>query len=142
VTEPVSEYRFRIALHDTDSAGVLFFGHLFRHAHDAYEAAMARIGWPIDRLIRGGELGLPVVHADADFRRPLRHGDPVRVALAVETVARERFTVGYQFWRDDERAAIAKTVHVAIDPRSGGVCALPRALVQALERLTAARASG
>jgi 1,4-dihydroxy-2-naphthoyl-CoA hydrolase len=141
VTEPVSEYRFRIALHDTDSAGVLFFGHLFRHAHDAYEAAMARIGWPIDRLIRNGELGLPVVHADADYRRPLRHGEPVRVTLAVDAVARERFTVCYQFWRDDERAAIAKTVHVAIDPRSGGVCPLPPALIQALKGLSAERAA-
>jgi len=133
VSDGLPEHGFRVALHDTDSAGVLFFGHLFRRAHDAYEAAMARIGWPIDRLIRDRELGLPVVHAEADFRQPLRHGDRVRVVLALEAVARERFTVGYQFWRNDACAATAKTVHVAIDPRSGAVCPLPPGLAEAFQ---------
>jgi len=36
------EYRFTVQLHDTDAAGRLFFAHLFRHAHDAYEALMRR----------------------------------------------------------------------------------------------------
>lgn len=30
----------------------MFYGHLFRHAHDAYECFMGEIGWPLDRLIR------------------------------------------------------------------------------------------
>ncbi|MFP4063447.1 MAG: acyl-CoA thioesterase, partial [Halochromatium sp.] len=75
------EHRFRVALHDTDAAGVLFFAHLFRHAHDAYEAMMARIGWPLDGLIRERQLGLPLVHAEADYRRPMRHGDQVAVRV-------------------------------------------------------------
>jgi 1,4-dihydroxy-2-naphthoyl-CoA hydrolase len=135
LAERDSAHRFRVALHDTDSAGVLFFGHLFRHAHDAYEEAMMRIGWPIDRLIRDGELGLPLVHAEADFLHRLRHGDSVRVSLALQALARKRFVLDYRFWRGGELAATASTVHVAIDPRTGRSRPLPAELIEALGRL-------
>lgn len=130
------DHWFRVALHDTDAAGVLFFAHLLRHAHDAYEAAMRHLGWPLDQLIRAGELGLPLVHAEADFQRPLRHGDQVRVGLAVEAVASQRFTLGYRFWRGEQQVATARTLHVAIDPTSGRSRPLPPALSAALARLS------
>ena len=38
-------YHFTTSLHDIDAAGVLFFAHLYRHAHDAYEAFMSDIGF-------------------------------------------------------------------------------------------------
>jgi hypothetical protein len=44
-------YDFRVALHDIDAAGIMFYGHLFRHAHDAYEAFMGAIGFPLERII-------------------------------------------------------------------------------------------
>ena len=46
MTTPAFFYRFTVRLHDIDAAGVMFFGHLFRHAHDAYESVMANLGQP------------------------------------------------------------------------------------------------
>jgi 1,4-dihydroxy-2-naphthoyl-CoA hydrolase len=131
MSEPIFEYRFRIALHDTDAAGVLFFAHLFRHAHDAYEAWMASIGFPLDAMIRDGQLRLPLVHAEADYRRPMRHGDEVRVQLEVADVGERKFRLRYRFLTaDDELAASAETVHAGVDAnaRTG----LPDDLVRAL----------
>jgi 1,4-dihydroxy-2-naphthoyl-CoA hydrolase len=93
---PAFEHRFRVALHDTDAAGVLFFAHLFRHAHDAYEAWMATLGFPLDAIVRDGELRLPLVHAEADYRRPLRHGEAVTVQLAVGEVRERSFVIDYK----------------------------------------------
>ena len=45
-------YHFTTTIHDIDAAGVLFFAHLYRHAHDAYEAFMSNIGFSLDEIIR------------------------------------------------------------------------------------------
>lgn len=109
------EHHFIVRLHDTDAAGLLFFGHLFRHAHDAYESFMTVIGFPLERLIRDGQTRLPLAHAEADYRLPLRHGDPVRVWLRVATLRRRSFAIDYRFINaGDEVAATARTVHVLV----------------------------
>ena len=106
-------HRFTVALHDCDPAGVLFFAHLLRHAHDVYESFMATLGHDLPSLIRDGVLALPIVHAEADFSAPLRHGDAVTVELAVERVGEGAFTLGYRFLAHGGVAATARTVHAA-----------------------------
>lgn len=127
------EYRFRVTLHDVDAAGVLFFAQLFRHAHDAYESWMSSLGFPLDEMIRQGIIGLPVVHAEADYRKPLRHGDAIRVKLAVAEIGARRFSIEYRFERaPGEPAASARTIHVCTDHREGASGALPDDLAAAL----------
>jgi 1,4-dihydroxy-2-naphthoyl-CoA hydrolase len=127
------QHCFRVALHDTDAAGVLFFAHLFRHAHDAYEAWMARLGFPLDAMIRGGDLALPLVHAEADYRRSMRHGDQVSVTLGVAELGAGSFTIDYRFHVDSGKlAATARTVHVCIQPGEAGPRPLPESLSVAL----------
>ncbi|WP_296701455.1 acyl-CoA thioesterase [Thiocapsa sp. UBA6158] len=109
-------YAFNVRLHDTDAAGRLFFGHLFRHAHDAYETFMTQVGLPLERLIREGELLLPLVHAEADYHRPLRQGDRVQVVLTIDEIRARSFAVAYRFeMPDGTLAATAKTVHLRIN---------------------------
>ena len=133
MSEAAFEHRFRVALHDTDAAGVLFFAHLFRHAHDAYEAWMARLGFPLDAMLRDGELRLPLVHAEADYRRPLHHGAAVTVQLIPAAVGERSFTLDYRFQTaDGALAATARTVHAAID--TNGRRNLSTQLRQALEK--------
>ncbi|MBK1631923.1 hypothetical protein CKO31_14500 [Thiohalocapsa halophila] len=133
MSEAAFEHRFRVALHDADAAGVLFFAHLFRHAHDAYEAWMAWLGFPLDTMLRHGELRLPLVHAEADYRRPLHHGAAVIVELTPAAVGERSFTLDYRFQTaDGGLAATARTVHAAIDTH--GRRSLPPQLRQALEK--------
>lgn len=111
------EYRFAIRLHDTDAAGILFFGHLFRHAHDAFESFMDEIGLPLDRLLREREFLLPLTHAEADYRQPLRHGDQVRATVEVQELRRRSFAIAYRFINaQGEVAATVRTVHVQVAP--------------------------
>ena len=131
----VHTHAFRVALHDTDAAGVLFFAHLFRHAHDAYEGFMADIGWPLDAMIRDRELALPLVHAEADYRRPMSYGQQVQVAVTVADIADGRFSIEYRF-TDPEGALLASahTVHAAVDPTRSRPIPLPPGLAAALRR--------
>jgi 1,4-dihydroxy-2-naphthoyl-CoA hydrolase len=126
-------YGLTVPFHEIDAAGIMFYGHLFRHAHDAYEGFMASIGFPLDRVIREGESLLPLVHAQADYRFPLRHAERVAVRLCVEEVGRTSFTLGYRFEDQEGRVrAEARTVHVHLDAKLRSSAPLPDALGKAL----------
>jgi len=115
MTEKIFRYELHIRLHDTDAAGRLFFAHLFRHAQDALEAFMEHIGYPIDAMLRDGEILLPLTHAEADYRRPMRHGDRIRVEVRVEDLRRRSFAIGYRFLSEaGEEMATARTIHVLV----------------------------
>jgi 1,4-dihydroxy-2-naphthoyl-CoA hydrolase len=119
-------YTFRVAFHEVDRAGVLFFAHLFRHAHDAYEVWLAGRGVSLGELADGRPCRLPLVHAEADYLAPLRHGDEVGVALRVEAVGETSFTLGFELrGRDGSPCARLRTVHVAVDPSTQRPVALP-----------------
>jgi len=114
-------YRFQVRLHDTDAAGVLFFGHLFRHAHDAYESLMADLGFPLHELIQQGiaphATALPITRAEASYKRPIRQGDSIEVLVTVAEVRRRSFALDYGFHDDLGRTcATARTVHVLTGP--------------------------
>jgi 1,4-dihydroxy-2-naphthoyl-CoA hydrolase len=133
---PPFQHQFKVALHDTDAAGVLFYAHLFRHIHDAYEAWMATLGFPLDVMIRNGNIALPLVHAQADYRRPLRHGDQVTVVLIVTELGSSSFQLAYRLQTSDgDAAATARTVHACIAPEDGGSRPLPDALRRRLAEL-------
>lgn len=121
-------YHFTTTLHDIDAAGVLFFAHLYRHAHDAYEAFMSDIGFSLDELIRKNSK-LPLVHSEAEFLQPIRHGDGVAIALQIKNIGISSFTVNYRFTGEQgRRLATASTTHVYLDADGQKNSALPEAL--------------
>jgi 1,4-dihydroxy-2-naphthoyl-CoA hydrolase len=127
------EYGFRVALHDVDAAGVMFFAHLFRHAHDAYEALMGAVGQPLDRLIRERRTLLPLVRAEADYRSPMRHGQDVIVDVCVAEIGTSSFRLHYRFSDGHGGTlATAQTVHAHLDPDRGSGTPLPAVLTAAL----------
>jgi len=122
-----------VRLPETDAAGILFFGSYFRIAHDAYESFMTAIGFGLDYVIHESPFFILIVHADADFTRPLRLGDTLTVELHVEKVGQTSFVISYVV-KDTQGqvAARLKTVHVTVDKSSGSKMTLPHALREKL----------
>jgi len=120
-----------IRLHDTDAAQRLFFASLFRIAHEAYEAWLADAGMPIARMLAKQDTLLPIAHASADFKAPLRVGDRIRVTIEPTRVGASSFTLGYRFTAGRKTVAVLTTVHVAVD-RRGKPRAIPPRLKAAL----------
>jgi len=113
---PSFDYRITVALHDIDAAGVMFFAHFFRHAHDAYEKFMAEQGCALDALLREGRFLLPLVGSEASFRQPLRHGESITIRLNLSRLGESSFTMRYRFLGGDGTMhAEVSTSHVWID---------------------------
>ena len=74
---------------EVDAAGVAFFSRFFEWCHHAWEDALQGALGPWFATMRAEGWGLPMVHAAADFRRPLRLGDRLRVSIVGARVAGE-----------------------------------------------------
>ena len=122
-------YPLSIPFHDIDAAGIVFFAHLFRYAHEAFEHFLDHIGQPLNRMLTEGQLLLPLVHSEADFLKPLLHGEKLQVELHVRVIRRRSFTLGYRILDDlgNERASL-ETVHVAVDKATRKPVSLPERL--------------
>ena len=72
-------YKRRIAFHETDAAGVVYFANYFRLAEEAETHALASLG---SVVTRDGYL-YPRVHAEADYLAPLRFFDEVSVHACI-----------------------------------------------------------
>ncbi len=118
-----------VRLYDTDEAGFLFFGSQFRFAHAALEEFLAHLGLPIAEVLRQRSTLYPVVHAEADYRAPLRAGDRLSVRVCVRALGERSFTLGYRLVLADGReAGSVATVHAALDLATGASCCLPDAV--------------
>ena len=118
-------YDFKVPLQETDHAGVMFFGHLFSHTHDAYARLMESMGFPLHQVIEAGKYHIPIAHAEADYLAPMRHGQSVQVMIDIERLGSSSFTLKYEFSSDDGLCALASTRHVVIDPGTAGPVPIP-----------------
>lgn len=117
-----------VRLRHTDAAGVLFFAEQLALCHEAYEAYLDQVGLSLGPLLRGGQFGLPIVHAAIDLTAPLFVSDPLRIELRATRVGTSSFTLTYRLRRHDEVVGTAETVHVAIDGQSRQKMPLPDAV--------------
>lgn len=124
-----------VPFHHVDAAGIVFYARIFDWFHDAYVAFLAHAGFPLHETLREGRWMAPLVHADADYRSPLRFGDPLRIALVDAQTSEHRVSLAYRVTSGDRLAVTGTTVHVFVDPRTFARTAMPQALRAAFDRL-------
>jgi len=123
-----------VPLSATDAAGVLYFGRLFDLCHSAYEAALRAGAKPL-RAYLTGEIILPIVRCEAQFKQPIYCSDSLRIDLSLGNLKNSGFQIDYHLYRlteGDLLCAIAMTHHVCIDRHSRQRSSLPPELVAML----------
>ncbi|MHC5082786.1 MAG: acyl-CoA thioesterase [Planctomycetota bacterium] len=128
---PAQKYTTKIRMPHVDSAGVVFYANLFVLAHECYESWLEQFVCLSDLLEQGTHL--PIVHAEADYQKPIRLWDEVTIEMKAEQIKQHSYTLEYQF-KDAEgnQTASAKTVHVAIDSQTRKAIDIPAFLRDAL----------
>ena len=128
-------YHTSIHMHDTDAAGLLFFSNQFKLIHDAYEALFESLGLPFPQLLRNEEYFMPIVHAEADYKRPLFVGDRIRIDVDVGKIGNSSFALDYRLLnKDEELVGSARTVHVTVAKTTRRKVPLPQSLRDILKK--------
>lgn len=105
-----------VHFHEIDRAGIVYFARIFEYCHRVYEELLEAALGPLEPLFRQKDWGLPLVHAEADYARPLRLGDRVRVQARVERLGERSVTFAYTLVcaRTGELRATARLVHACV----------------------------
>ncbi|UCD62695.1 MAG: acyl-CoA thioesterase [Candidatus Zixiibacteriota bacterium] len=122
-----------VMLPDTDAAGILFYGNYFRKSHEAYEFFMEGLDFGLEFVVNESECLLLIAHAEADFRSSLKLGERYSILTEVEKLGGKSFTLKYDFVNAAGTVcASIRTIHVAVDKKSGKTTALPETLREKL----------
>lgn len=126
-------HRVAIGLGRTDAAGVIYFTEALDLAHEAAEAFLESAGIPMRTLLQPGHVKLPVVHAEADYMRPVRAGDRLELRLSSLRVGHSSITFEWAAVHDDgDEAFRTRIVHACIDAERGIGVPVPDAMRAAL----------
>jgi YbgC/YbaW family acyl-CoA thioester hydrolase len=127
---------FQVRFQDVDAGGVLFFARIYDYCHHAYEEFWA--AEEIDRahFFAGATYLVPIAHSEADYRRPIRHGDRIQVRVDVTRVGRASFTLRYHVTGADalDLRVEASTVHAFVDRATMRPIPIPDSLRAILQR--------
>ncbi len=128
-------YETAIRLHHTDAAGIVFYGRFFTLAQDCLEAFFQQ-HTPLASIIHSGDFSIPVVHASADYRRPLRLSDKVVIQMTLGKLGTNSFEFEYQL-KNAARQVCADVVitHVTTNKNTGAACSIPASLRHILDHL-------
>ena len=127
------EHRARVRFHQADPAGVLFFGRVFELVSDAFEELIRSAGIAFDAVDSLRGFTTPIVHAEADYREPLRVGDDVMVRLQLSRIGKS--SLAYRFdirGPAGESRVTGQIVHVYVATEGFATRPLPADLRAAL----------
>ena len=122
---------------EVDFAQVVYFPRFLHYFHCAFEEFWESQGLPIRQMIEEEGVGLPVVHLEVDFRRPLRCGDRLEVGIVLRELGERSAKLVYQGWRHPkgELSARAEMVVACVSMQNFQGCPLPARIREALGTL-------
>jgi acyl-CoA thioesterase FadM len=124
--------------YEVDRAGILFFGRVFEMCHAAYEELLLSIGLGIEQLFEVERTGMPLVHVEADFGRPIRMHDRLDVSLTVERLGDRSVSFAFRITgagAPGDLRATARLVHAFVTHGDLGPASPPPRLLAGLRQL-------
>ncbi|HXT20355.1 MAG TPA: thioesterase family protein [Thermoanaerobaculia bacterium] len=117
----------KVRFGDIDHAGIVYYPRFLHYFHVALEEFFSEVvGIEYHTVINEQRFGLPSVHLEIDFRRPLRFGDRIDVELRGLELGNTSVTWRYVVWKQDgSLAAEATIVTVGMDMDSYAKRELP-----------------
>jgi 1,4-dihydroxy-2-naphthoyl-CoA hydrolase len=121
-------------MYDTDCAGVIFFGSQFRFFHEAVEILFGKIGFPFKILFTTSPIVFVIVHAEADFLKPLEIGDHLEIQTALKHLGTTSIALSFTIFRKHEIVGKGEVVQVCLDAKSRKKQEIPAPLREALTK--------
>ncbi|MDA7518980.1 acyl-CoA thioesterase [Akkermansiaceae bacterium] len=97
------EWSRLVEFYETDLAGIAHFSNFYRWMESAEHAFLRERGI----ALHSGETGWPRVNATADFKKPIKFGDTVRVSVVVDEIRTRSVRYRFEFRVNDEDVVCA-----------------------------------
>jgi acyl-CoA thioester hydrolase len=131
----------RIEFAETDMAGIVHFSNFFRYMEMIEHAFLRSLGFSVHCEFNGERYGWPRVHADCDYKMPLRFEDIVEIQLFVQAIGSRKIKYLHIFRKlDDDPSNIVAIGHmiavcVTSDGESNAIQSanIPEELVQNID---------
>ncbi len=87
---------------ETDMAGIVHFSNFFRYMEATEHEFFRSQGLVLHEDTSEGMIGWARVHAECDYRFPLKYLDEVEIQLFVEEKTGRSLSYRFRFWKDDQ----------------------------------------
>lgn len=129
--------RRRAEFSDTDMAGIVHFAQFFRYMEAAEHALFRQVGYSIVTQVEDQHVGWPRVHAECDYRAPLRFEEEFDIAVRVRQRRTRSLVLDFVFTRaaGGETVATGSLTTVCVAYDGAGVMKavpIPPAIAEAL----------
>ncbi len=91
------KHQRRIEFYETDMAGIVHFSNYFRFMESAEQAFLRSLGFSVVMEHLDPPVGFPRVHAECDYKAPLRFEDVVEIHLLVREKRAKVVTCEFRF---------------------------------------------
>lgn len=129
--------RRRVEFAETDAAGIVHFANFFRYMEATEHAFIRSLGFSVMLDAFEPPLGFPRVHADCDYRAPLRFEEEFDVHLLVREKRTRSLAYHFRFRRlDGTEVARGNLAVVCVAHRPDGNLSptpIPEALARQIE---------
>lgn len=127
------ETLWKVRFDDIDRAGILFYPALFDNIHRGVEDLLEDIGYNYHDMLTEG-LGMPTVHAEADYYSPVSYRDRVILSITPSiSQSSVTFHVSGHVEGEDETKFEATEKHATIDFDTFETVPVPEELRRKLE---------
>ena len=114
-----AEIKVRFA--DVDHARIVYYPRFFHYFHIAFEELFEQeFGRTYPEVLDTEHVGFPSVHAEADYREPVRFGDVLRIRVTCTRIGTKSVTLRYRAARavDGAECAEGRITIACVDMRS------------------------
>jgi YbgC/YbaW family acyl-CoA thioester hydrolase len=105
----------RVEFSETDMAGIVHFSNFFRYMESVEHAFLRSLGFSVVLDREDPPKGFPRVHADCDYKRPLRFEDLLEIRLLIAAKGQRSIKYQIRFTRlEPGPAEMIALGHVAV----------------------------
>lgn len=129
-----------IKFHQTDMAGIAFYGSVFSLAHDAYEELVAKgLGFNKADWFKNSEWILPIKKTEAEYIAPLLPFSEIKISIDVSEIGKSSFVLNYDISSQGLSCIKLKTIHVFCNKNNFQKINIPEQILEKLNLFRSAQ---
>ena len=119
-----------------DPAGIVYFPRIYDYIHEVFEDVWERhVDERYYKILSQDRIGFPLVHAEVDFKSPLRFGDRANVRVTCYKLGRSSLGLRYRFEVNGRECVDARMVTACVDLKTTKSFEMPARYRKAFEQI-------